>query len=104
MYSLRFQPGHLRTILVPAAREAQNDHVRLRPDRSDLHRLDDCVGRFQGGDDPLQPAADTEAFQGPGVVYARVPDAALVLPVAVLRADAGIVEPGRDRMYRGRLP
>src|SRR5437868_1465743 len=38
---LALQPGHLEAVLVAAAREADDDHVLLRPPRGLAHPLDD---------------------------------------------------------------
>src|SRR5262249_21109059 len=50
---LAAQAGYLETILVAAAREADHDHILLRPPGRHAHRLDHGVGRLQGRQDAL---------------------------------------------------
>ena len=54
-----------------------------------------CEG-FEGGDDALSAAEELEAFKRLRVGHAGVLRALDVLEVAVLRADPGVVEAGRD--------
>ena len=57
------------------------------------------MARLQGGQDAFEPGQRVVGVEGLGVGDALVADPAAVFPVAVLGADAGIVETGRDRVH-----
>lgn len=54
------------------------------------------VGRLHGRDDPLQPAESLERLQGGAIVGEPVLDSTRGVEVGVLRANARVVQPGRD--------
>lgn len=58
---------------------------------------------FDGGEDALGLGEGLEGFQGGGVADQGVVDAAGVVPVAVLGADAGVVQAGGDGVDVGGL-
>ena len=64
----------------------------------------DGVGGLEGGDDPLGAGEELDGLDGLGVRDRAVLHAAAVLQVGVLRADAGVVETGADRVRDLDLP
>ena len=63
--------------------------------------MGNCMGTFQRGDDPFVPTQHIERLHGLLVGGGEILYANRVLEVAVLGADAGVVQPAGDRM-RGR--
>ena len=62
----------------------------------------DCVGGLERGDDSLIAAEAHERVDALFVRGGDVLDALDVLEVAVLRAHAGVVQPGRARVFAAR--
>ena len=77
--------------------------VVLRLACGELHRLGDGVRAFQRGQDAFAAGQRVERGQRVVVAAVGVRDAAGVFPVAVLGADAGVVEAGGDRVDVARL-
>src|SRR4051794_40648906 len=88
------QPRDLLAVLVAAAGEVDEEDLVLAESRGELGGVGDRVGGFERGDDPLELREELEAIERLGVGDADVLDAAAVLPVRVLRADAGVIEAG----------
>src|SRR5262249_60728074 len=97
------QPPHRDAALPPAPRKAAHPHALPRPPRRDPHPLDDGMGRLQRRQDALLAGAQLEPLQRLAVADADVLHPSAVLPVTVLRPDAGVIEPRRNRMDRRRL-
>ena len=95
---LAAEPGDLVGVLVAAAGEADDQDLAGAEPAGLLERLGDGVARFEGGQDAFAAGGGVVGVEGLGVGDALVADAAGVLPVAVLGADAGVVEAGGDRV------
>src|SRR3546814_12164658 len=61
------------------------------------------MGAFERGDDAFGPAAELEGVERLLVGDGDIFDAAALVEPAMFGADAGIIEPGRDRMRLGDL-
>ena len=85
-------------VLVAAAGQADQQQRVLRQRRRAPDRLGDRVARLQRRDYPLVAAERVERRHRLRVVDRHVLGAPGVVEVAVLRSDAGVVEPGRDRI------
>src|SRR3546814_17537221 len=59
------------------------------------------MGAFERGDDAFGPAAELEGVERLLVGDGDIFDAAALVEPAMFGADAGIIEPGRDRMRLG---
>ena len=75
----------------------------LRIVGASLRGVGDGVGGFEGGEDAFELGEQLEGFERFGVGDADVLDAAGVLPVRVLGADAGVIQAGAERMDVGGL-
>ena len=95
---LAAEPGDLVGVLVAPAGEADDDDRVARAAGGLLDGLGHGVARFQGGEDAFELGEGVIGLERLGVGDALVADPAAVFPVAVLGADAGVVEPGRDRV------
>ena len=71
---------------------------------AELQRAGDGVRRLDGRDDPLGAAEQRKSLHRRGVRYRPVLGPPEVLEQRVLRADAGIVQPGGDRVGLAGLP
>jgi len=99
----RNQPRDLLAVFVAAAGEVDDDQPVLRQSRGELKGLGQGVGGFQRREDPFELRARLKRVHGLVVGDADVLDAAGVLPVGVLGADAGVVEAGGDGVDVGGL-
>src|SRR3954452_22368003 len=90
---------HLGEVLVPAARAAHE--VDRGVPRA--HRVVQGVRGLQRRDDALQPRHAAEGGQRVVVAHGDVGRAAAVAQPGVLRAGAGVVEAGGDRVRLGDL-
>lgn len=63
-----------------------------------------CMGGFQRGKDAFGAAEGLEGVERLGIVGKPIVDAPDGVQIGVLRADAGIVEPGGNGMRRLDLP
>src|SRR5512135_3746333 len=95
---LAAEAGDLVGVLVAAPGEA-DDQDRAGVELGGLFQGQrQGVARFEGGQDPLVPGGRFEGRQRLGVGHALLVDSTAVLPVAMLGADAGIIEARRDRV------
>src|SRR5262249_50455999 len=97
------QPGHFETVLVAAAGEADDDHVRTGALGRDPHRFHQRMGGLQCRQYAFQPRTGAEHVERVAVTDAAITDTSAVAPEAVFRPDSRIIQPGRDRMNRRRL-
>src|SRR5260370_10828859 len=93
--ALRFDRIH---VLVAAPREADEDAPTGTELAGDHARLVQRVRRLERGHDALEPGAELERGHGVLVVDGDVVHALEIAQEGMLRTDAGIVEPGRDRV------
>src|ERR1700742_1099017 len=91
-------------VLVAAAGEADGDELVLRHARRHAHRMRHRVRGFERGDDALELAEKLERLERILVAGREILHPALVLEPRMLRAYAGIIEAGRDRMRLQDLP
>ena len=70
----------------------------FRPLRRELHHLGDGVRRFQRGNDAFQPRQQLKRRQRFVVGRGEIRDAAFFMQPGMFRPDAGIIQPGRNRM------
>src|SRR6266481_2947901 len=90
---------HLSEVLVATAAEPDEDQLRV-----ELPGARERVRRLERGDDPLGAGEVAERLERLRVVCPHILRSADVPKVRVLRADARIVEAGRDRVRVGDLP
>lgn len=90
------QTRDLVDVLIATSGEANHDDVGLVQFPGGFEDVGDGMGGFHGGNDAFVGCERLKSFQSFRVGGALVGDAAAVLPVAVFRADAGIVETRRD--------
>ena len=98
-----FQPSDLGRVFIAAAGEADDDGVIFRFAAGEFHRAGDGVRTFEGGQDAFGAGESIEGGQGVFVEAVGVRDAARVFPIAVLGADARVVEAGGHRVDVARL-
>src|SRR5207302_10812492 len=97
-------PGNGMTVLVAAAREVDEQDRLLRQGARELGGMGERVRGFKSWDDALATAQFVKCVERFVVGHRDIFGAPAVLEPRVLRADAGVVEPGRDRMRCGDLP
>ena len=97
------QPRDFVDVFVASAGEADHDDVVLAALAGGLEGLSDRVRAFDGGQNAFELCQRLERGESFVVADVDVAHSAGVFPVAVLRADAGIVEASGDRMHRHRL-
>ena len=90
------QPRDFVDVFVASAGEADHDDVVLAPLAGGLERLSDRVRAFDGGQDAFELRQRLKSGESFVVADVDVAHSAGVFPIAVLRADAGIVEAGGD--------
>ena len=91
---------HYADVLVAAAAEADQDDAVGRQRGGEFGCAVDGVGRLEGGDDALGAAEQVKALEGLGVGDLAVDGAFTVFEVAVLGADAGVVQARGDAVGR----
>src|SRR3546814_16605058 len=93
--------GDGEDFLGTAARDVDDDDLILTIFACFGGERGQSMGAFERGDDAFGPAAELEGVErllvGDGVIF----DAAALVEPATVGADAGIIEPGRDRTRRG---
>src|SRR6266700_6660865 len=97
------QLGDFEAVLVAAAGKADDNHVVLGSLRRNPHGFHDGMGRLQSRENTFQARTIRKAVQRIRVGNMRVSNPAAVFPKTVLGADAGIIEPGGDRVNRRGL-
>src|SRR5215469_764982 len=90
--------GDGEDVLVAAAAHVHHQQMIARQAGRDLGDMRQSVRRLQRRDDTLKPAAQLEGVERLTVGDRDVFDAAEIVEPGMLRADAGIVETGRDRL------
>src|SRR5438874_2713660 len=88
--------GHRVHVLVAASRQIDQDNLVGGQASRDLGRLPDSVGGLESWNDSFGLAQEAKPGQRLVVGDADIGRATGVLQEAVLRPDAGIVEPSRD--------
>ena len=96
--------GDGEDVLVAAAAEIEHEQMVARQSRRDLRDMGQSMRRLERRDDALHARAELEGLERLVVVDRDVLDAAEIVEPGMLRPDAGIVEPGRDRMRVLDLP
>src|SRR5690606_31789326 len=96
--------GDGEDVLVAAARQVHHHDVILGQFGRDLDDMGERMAGLQRRDDAFQPAEGLEGRQRLVIGHADIFGAALLLEPGMFRADAGIVEPGADRMPFQDLP
>src|SRR5258708_8398247 len=91
-------------VLVAAAREVHEEDAVLGDRRGELHRIGERVARLERRYDPLEAAERVEGGERLVVGDGHVLRAPHVLEPRMLRAHAGVVEAGGDRVRLLDLP
>ena len=87
----------MHILVTPPGEIDQQDFV-FRQGRRELGSIGDGMARFERRDNPLQTAKIVESLQSFGIGDGDVFGAPRILEPGVFRADAGIIEAGRNRV------
>src|SRR5688500_14964231 len=90
------EPRNFLTVLVATAGAVDDDHLIFGERWREFEGLRERVGGLQRGEDSFEAGDHLEGVEGLTVGDADVAHAAGILPVTVLWADAGIIEPRAD--------
>ena len=96
--------GNGEYVLVAAAAHVHHDQVVARQGRCDFRDMGQRMSRFERRDDPFHSARQLERSERFVVGDRDVLDAPDIVQPGVLGANAGIIEPRRDRVRIANLP